>query len=75
MEIVIYMLFLISGIISFFAYRSGIKDGISIKNGEKIPPFLKIAKSSIPDGCENDFYEQYSKLMAYDFDKAEDSNE
>ena len=75
MEIIIYLLFLLSGLIGFLTYRIGIKDGVRLsKNEEPLPVFTKNPVYTQSES-EKDFFSQYSKLMNYDFDKAGEADE
>ncbi len=75
MEIIIYLLFLLSGLTSFLTYRTGIKDGVRLSRNEEPLPVLTKKPIYTQSESEKDFFSQYSKLMNYDFDKAGESDE
>lgn len=66
---------MIAGGLSFIIYRAGIKDAMSIKEGNRLLPLAGNREEHIPDKAEADFLSQYSELMNYDFDKAAGKDE
>ena len=75
MEILSCFLFMFAGGLSFFIYRRGIKDALSIAEGKEVPALAGHREEYVPDKPESDFLKEYSELMNYDFDKAEAENE
>lgn len=75
MQIVSYLLFLFAGFISFLTYRIGITDGVRLSKNEEPVPVMKKLAAHTQTESEKDFFNQYNKLMNYDFDKAGDMNE
>jgi len=68
MEIITNILFLSVSFIVFFAYRQGLCDSFYVKNNI---PFKK--PKEIKEK-ENEFIDEYSKIMNYSFDMAGDAN-
>ena len=75
MQIIIYLLFFCSGLCSFLTYRQGIKDGVKLSNNGEPETLFKKAPEYVQTEGEKDFFNQYNKLMNYDFDKAGENNE
>lgn len=75
MQIFIYLLFLLSGLCSFFTYRIGIKDGVRLSKNEEPMPVFNKTTGYVQTESEKDFFNQYNKLMNYDFDKVGEDNE
>ena len=75
MQLIIYFLFLLSGMISFLTYRLGLTDGIKFSAKEPITPIIRRGGEYSPKENEKEFMSQYSELMNYDFDKVGGSGE
>ena len=68
MEIITYILFLTVSLFVFFAYRQGICDSFYIKNN------VPLKRTKEEKERENEFIDDYSKMMNYSFEEAENLN-
>ena len=68
MELITYILFLSVSFFVFFAYRQGICDSFYIKNN------APIKRTREEKERENEFLDDYSKMMNYSFEEAGNSN-
>lgn len=68
MEIIVYILFLSVSFFVFYAYRQGVCDSFYIANN------LPLKKPKEEKQKENEFMEEYEKMLNYSFDMAGEEN-
>jgi type III secretory pathway component EscR len=71
--------FIVAFVLSFYAYRRGLKDGLSIKEGAKTIESIKTPVSTFKEYVEqrkeakvkDDFIESAMSILTYDEDKVQ----
>jgi len=67
MEYLIIVTFIVAFLMSFFAYRMGIKDGISLGNSKPLEPIKNPLKKESSESTEQDKYiEGLQNILNYD---------